>query len=247
MYDKLSIIIPIYNELENVIKIVKQLDMIDSGDFEVIFVDGYEGSDSHTLKDIIGPDYTYMRSKKGRGIQMNSGFEKAKYDLLLFLHCDSIIENTMVADIIGAANRGVEFGCLSIYFDDNRPLMKICGFMSRFRAKFRHIAFGDQAMFFTREAFEKVGRYGNISIMEDYDISMRAKGKFELVQLDTKIVTSSRRYYTGKGIFNKFPLTGIGILMVMWDMQVFQRSYRKGQDPAHIAKSYYDKRIKFNR
>lgn len=51
--------------------------------------------------------------------------------------------------------------------------------------------------------------------MEDYDISIKAKGVYDLVQIDTRIVTSSRRFYTGKGRFNKPPLTDIGILMVM--------------------------------
>ena len=153
MYSKLSIVIPIYNELENVKNIVRQLDSIGKDNFEVIFVDGYRQSDSDLLRDIIGPKYKYIRSGKGRGRQMNKGFEMAKHDLILFLHCDSSIELRMVDDIISSANRGVEFGCMSIYFNDSRILMKICGFMSRFRAKKRKIAFGDQGVFFTRYAF----------------------------------------------------------------------------------------------
>ncbi|SFM71352.1 N-glycosyltransferase [Peptostreptococcus anaerobius] len=239
MYSKLSIVIPIYNELENVKNIVRQLDSIGKDNFEVIFVDGYRQSDSDLLRDIIGPKCKYIRSGKGRGLQMNKGFEMAKHDLILFLHCDSSIELRMVDDIISSANRGVEFGCMSIYFNDSRILMKICGFMSRFRAKKRKIAFGDQGVFFTRYAFEKLGGYKEIGIMEDYDISIRAKGVYDLVQIDTRIVTSSRRFYTGKGRFNKPPLTDIGILMVMRDMQVFQRAYRRGIDPDIIVKRYY--------
>lgn len=239
MYSKLSIVIPIYNELENVKNIVRQLDSIGKDNFEVIFVDGYRQSDSDLLRDIIGPKYKYIRSGKGRDRQMNKGFEMAKHDLILFLHCDSSIELRMVDDIISSANRGVEFGCMSIYFNDSRILMKICGFMSRFRAKKRKIAFGDQGVFFTRYAFEKLGGYKEIGIMEDYDISIRAKGVYDLVQIDTRIVTSSRRFYTGKGRFNKPPLTDIGILMVMRDMQVFQRAYRRGIDPDIIVKRYY--------
>ena len=169
MYSKLSIVIPIYNELENVKNIVRQLDSIGKDNFEVIFVDGYRQSDSDLLRDIIGPKYKYIRSGKGRGRQMNKGFEMAKHDLILFLHCDSSIELRMVDDIISSANRGV----------------------------------------------------------------------YDLVQIDTRIVTSSRRFYTGKGRFNKPPLTDIGILMVMRDMQVFQRAYRRGIDPDIIVKRYY--------
>ncbi|EKX89148.1 glycosyltransferase [Peptostreptococcus anaerobius] len=62
MYSKLSIVIPIYNELENVKNIVRQLDSIGKDNFEVIFVDGYRQSDSDLLRDIIGPKCKYIRS-----------------------------------------------------------------------------------------------------------------------------------------------------------------------------------------
>lgn len=75
--------------------------------------------------------------------------------------------------------------------------------------------------------------------MEDYDISIRAKEVTSLVQIDSKIITSSRKYYLGKGIFNKGILSWIGILLTMYEMQVFQKQFREGVSPEEIVKKYY--------
>src|SRR3712207_391816 len=196
--NKLSIVVPIYNEYDNVKKIVEQLNR-QNGNFEVVFVDGSPQPQIEMLNTIIGPRYSYMTSSKGRGHQMNVGYEATSGDIILFLHADSVIEDNMVTSIIDAVNSGVEFGCLSIYFKDSRPIFRICGFMSRFRAKMRKIAFGDQAMFFRRDVFEELGKFKEIPIMEDYDISIRAKKTYRLVQIKSRIGTSTRRYYRGKG------------------------------------------------
>lgn len=217
---KVSIIIPIYNEGENISKIIANLRELNDI-YEVIFVDA---SNDTLAQKYIPEDFTYLRSKKGRAVQMNTGAKFASGDILLFIHCDSILHRDTLLKIISSK---ASFGCLSLYFDDNHPLMKICGFMSRMRARRRKIAFGDQGMFFKREVFKQLGGFKEIPLMEDYDISIRAKEVVELVQLDCPIITSSRRFYKGKGI-----------LFTMYKMQVLQFQFRRGKSIEEIAKKY---------
>lgn len=236
--ENISIIVPIYNErknVENLIKTIKKLD----GIYEVIFVDS--SNDEYSKQIIEKNNFTYISSPKGRGIQMNTGYKKSTGDILFFLHCDSVIYSDCLINISNAITSGVEFGCLFIEFDDKRLLMKICSFMSRFRAIHRKIAFGDQGMFFTRKIFEQLNGFSNIPIMEDYDISIRAKKITNLVQINSKIITSSRKYYSGYGVFNKGWLSFIGILKNMLDMQIYQYKFRKGISTEKINKSYYNK------
>ena len=243
MYRKLSIIIPIYNEFENVKKIINNLKNIDNI-YEVIFSDA--SNDYKSKREIVEADrknnstvFKYVQSAKGRSIQMNEGYKHSNGDIVMFLHCDSIVEENFASKIIDSINKNVEFGCLSIYFDDSRLLMKICGYMSRRRAKNRKIAFGDQGMFFTRHIFELLGMFPEIALMEDYEMSIKAKKITDLKQIDSKIITSSRKYYSNKGIFNKGLLSFIGILKTMLDMQIFQYQYRKGISADNLYKRYY--------
>lgn len=240
MSKNISIVIPIYNEFENVKKIIDNLMYLEDV-YEVIFVDSSNDDKSKSYIEKISDNINlkYISSEKGRALQMNSGYKESTGDVVLFLHCDSIVEFDLIEKISKAVEDGVEFGCLSIYFDDKRLLMKICGYQSRKRAVKRKIAFGDQGMFFTRELFDKLGGFKEIPIMEDYDISIRAKEVTSLVQIDSKIITSSRKYYLGKGIFNKGILSCIGILLTMYEMQVFQKQFREGVSPEEIVKKYY--------
>lgn len=241
MSKKISIIIPIYNEYQNVKNIVENLKSV-RGLYEVIFADS--SNDAESKKYIYENSYNgifkYIESEKGRAVQMNEGYKVSTGDVVLFLHCDSVVESNVLEKIQKAVEAdGVEFGCLSIYFDDKRLLMRICGYQSRKRVLKRKIAFGDQGMFFRRELFDKLNGYKEIPIMEDYDISLRAGKIADVVQIDSKIITSSRKYYSGKGILNKGALSFLGILLTMYDMQIFQKQFRDGVSPEHIVREYY--------
>ena len=241
MSKNISVIIPIYNEFENVKKIIENLMYVENV-YEVIFVDGAgdKCSEEYINKMSEKINIKYIRSDKGRAVQMNTGYRNSTGDIVFFLHCDSVIEKDVLVKIENAVTeKNVEFGCLSIYFDDNRLLMRICGHQSRKRAVKRKIAFGDQGMFFTREMFNKLNGFKEMPIMEDYDLSIRAKEIQEVVQIDSKIITSSRKYYSGKGIWNKGILSWIGVLLTMYDMQVFQKQFRDGVSPKQIVKEYY--------
>ena len=85
---KISIIIPVFNESDN---IDKQLVFLSSfkneKTIEIIFSDG--GSQDDTIRKIKKYGFTVINSAKGRAVQMNAAAQSANGDLLLFLHCDT--------------------------------------------------------------------------------------------------------------------------------------------------------------
>lgn len=240
MKKRVSIVVPIYKETENVKKIIKNLKNLRSI-YEVLFVDASYNLDikKYIERNSKEFNFIYLTSEKGRAMQMNKGYRYSHGDVVLFLHCDSKVEYDVLDKIANSVDEGVEFGCLSIKFDDNRFLMKICSRMSRRRVEKRKIAFGDQGMFFTREYFEELGGFEEIPIMEDYDISIRAKEITPVIQIDSIIITSSRKYYSGKGVFYRGKLSFIGVLKTMLDMQLYQYRFRKGVPAEDIVKQYY--------
>ncbi len=240
MKKKISIIVPIYKEFENVKKLLDNLMRVDNI-YELIFVDSSKDEKSQKYIEKMSKriNVKYIASEKGRSVQMNKGYKESSGELVLFLHCDSIVEKDLIKKISEAEDRGIYFGCLSIYFDDNSWLMKICGYQSRKRAIKRKIAFGDQGMFFTREMFDALGGFKEIPIMEDYDISIRANKIKTLVQIDSKIITSSRKFFSGRGFLNKGIFRCIGVLLTMYEMQILQKQFRNGVSPNELVKKYY--------
>lgn len=221
---EISIIIPVYNEVTRINKLMDNLDQF-KDHCEIIFVDGAssDGSDR-----IIKERHRLVYSpKKGRSNQMNYGVSLSKGDILLFLHADSYLPSDALDQIYKIIHKGYKVACFKIKFDSKSILMKICGFMSNFRVSLRNIAFGDQGIFISRDYFYELGGFPDIPIMEDYQLSMNIKADGEKIALaKTKIKTSERRFVEK------------GRIRTMARMQRLQHMYRKGEDIEIISDLY---------
>lgn len=218
-----SIIISTLNEEKTIQRLINNIENL-KGDFEVIFSDG--GSIDNTLSYI--KKYKVVKSAKGRANQMNQGAKYSSGKVLLFLHSDSILEEDVLLKIEEAVKKGYSVGCLKVEFDSKRFLMRCCGFFSNLRVKTRKIMFGDQGIFVTKEVYEEVGGIPKLPIMEDYQFSLNMKNKYRIHQVNSRIITSSRRFEKE------------GIIKTMWKMQKFQHMFRKGVDINIINKKYRD-------
>jgi rSAM/selenodomain-associated transferase 2 len=202
-----SIIIPTFNEGDQIAQAISNILAVNSGyDIEIIVVDG--GSTDKTLE--IGKQcgaIVILSKQKGRAAQMNLGASVAKYDILYFLHADSIPPNNFTAAILHSYNNGIKSGCFRLQFDDNHWFLKANAWFTRFNVN--AIRFGDQSLFVTKELFQKVSGFReDLLMMEDQEIigRLRKWGKFEVI--DDYVITSARKYkdngiYRMQGIFLK--------------------------------------------
>ena len=190
---KISIIIPTFNEEENIDKIITYLLSIQQKEkVEIIIADG--GSTDNTIglanKHKV---LTTVSPIKGRAGQMNHGVSLATGNVLYFIHADSRPPLTYFSDIEDALDKGFNCGCYRSKFDSSNFMLKINAFFTRLNVLF--CRGGDQTIFVTRDLFEKVGPYKNeMLIMEDYDFLARIRkhGKFKLFNKAT--VFSARKY-----------------------------------------------------
>lgn len=220
-----SIIIPVLNEEKGIVGLQKNLKKL-LGEYEVIFSDG--GSTDRTLE-LISQEFRVVRGEKGRGCQMNRAAKEAAGDILFFIHSDVRLKRDVLLNIPDQVRQGEAAGCLKIVFDSPHILMRICGFMSNLRVKFRKIVFADQGIIIQKELFWKMGGMPELPLMEDYEFSLRMKrSKIPFIRLKSPILVSSRR-------FQKY-----GMLWTMWQMQKFQLKYILGVNVEKIAQKYED-------
>lgn len=223
---KISIIVPIYNEIKNIERLQENLSpLLDKA--EIILVDG--GSNDGTL-DKIDKKFKLIHSEKGRAKQMNKGAEISTGDILLFLHSDSLLPKAPLEQI-REVMRDHLTGCFGIKFNSKSLLMKICQIISNHRIIDRKVMFGDQGIFIERDLFFDIGMFPDIPIMEDYQLSLTLKERnIKIGICKEKILTDDRRY----------PKDPIGKLRVMWKMNRLRKQYRDGVNIEYIAREYKD-------
>jgi rSAM/selenodomain-associated transferase 2 len=170
-----------------------------------------------------------IHSPRGRAKQMNCGAIQADADVLLFLHADTELPDDAVGLIMHAIADGYQWGRFDVVFDNPQPIFNLIAFMMNQRSRLTGIATGDQCLFVTRQAFQAVGGFPEIALMEDIAISTQLKKHGKPCCLKAKVITSARRWQQ-HGIFK--------IILLMWRIRL---AYFFGADPDDLAIRYYGK------
>ncbi|MCB2376269.1 TIGR04283 family arsenosugar biosynthesis glycosyltransferase [Hymenobacter sp. BT635] len=191
----LSVIIPTYNEADNIGRLVAELlRYAPPGAVEVLVVDAH--SPDGTAEAARRAGATVLPAPApGRAAQMNYGARYATGDVLYFVHADVGIHPDYVATIRAAVGQGHSAGCYRFRFDSQHPLLRINSYGTRFRGLMSRG--GDQTLFITRGLFEQLGGFDErFVIMEDFEIiqRIRRQGGFYIVPQD--VVVSARKYET---------------------------------------------------
>jgi len=188
-YPKVSIIVPAYNEEENIEKTIKSLLELDypKDKLEIIIVD--DGSKDRTYEiakkyesDIIK---VYRKENGGKASALNYGIKRASGDFIVTLDADSIVPKDALKKMLE-------------YFDEEDVMIvvpaiqitEVKNFWQRLqsieysynnflrlifdRLNSLHVAPGPFSVF-RREFFEKVGYFDEKNLTEDMEIAMRCQ------------------------------------------------------------------------
>lgn len=183
---KISVIIPTYNEEKSIHATLEHLLTFHKPD-EVIVVDG--GSTDQTIG-LASEWVPVVRSSKGRAHQMNIGAARAKGDVLLFLHADTMLPPEGLERIKQNIENGVQAGRYRMRFDDRRWVLRFYETHTRFH----FFSYGDQGFFVTKELFQKLGGFNESVPFEDIDFYKRVRQVTKPVIVKSPVVTSARRF-----------------------------------------------------
>lgn len=226
---KISVIVPVLNEEKSLPAFLRYASKWEHVD-EILFVDG--GSTDSTCDLLLQRGHFAITGAHGRGAQCRLGVEEARGDAFVFIHADSLVPPDSMEAIRTALEKGTPWGCLTLRFRSYDYGMKIGAWASNARVRFTGIPFGDQVMFVTRDAYERVGGMPDIPIMEDYELSRQLRSISWPKQLRQKVYTSARRFEEG------------GALRTMAQMRHLRHLYRKGVDASEIAQLYQSGKLR---
>ena len=146
---RISVVVPTLTEAATVAEAVGVARRT-LGDCEVIVVDG--GSADGTAEAAEAAGATVLQATGSRAEAMNAGAARASGDALLFLHADTILPEG-AGDAIRAALAHAEGGAFRLGFDERPPLWRV---LSAGYARTSRTAYGDQAIFVSRTAFDRL-------------------------------------------------------------------------------------------
>lgn len=192
--NKISIIIPVFNEVSRISKLLSDLEnkAFQNEKIEIIVVDGGSTDGS---QDTISTNskIKLIQSRKGRAIQMNVGAKAATGNILYFLHCDSFPPQDFDRLVIDEVQKGNQAGCFRIKFDCGHPVLIV----SQWFTRFNHISCrgGDQSLFITKTLFDEIKGFDEQFVIYEYnEIISRLYAKKQFIVIPDYLITSARRY-----------------------------------------------------
>jgi rSAM/selenodomain-associated transferase 2 len=223
----LSIVIPALNEAAGLEATLQALQPLRLRGVELVLADGGSSDATPTLAqpwvDAV------VDAPRGRALQMNAGAARARADVLLFLHADTRLPplaDVLVLQAVQRSDKGACWGRFDVRIEGRPRMLRVVAALMNLRSRASGIATGDQAIFITREAFERVGGFPEQVLMEDIEISRRLKRLGRPACLRARVCTSGRRWEQ-RGVWRT--------IVLMWRLRW---RYWRGESPARLAEAY---------
>ena len=220
----ISVVIPTLNEASNIADTVRAVQAVPEV-CEIILVDGGSRDDTVRIAENLG--CVTMRGAPGRGRQLRVGAERAKGDILLFLHADTLVPAHTGKAILSCL-RDVTVAGGGFWKRFAHTPLPLLG--ARFKCLVRLVwsrrIFGDQGMFVRRAILEQAGGVPDLPLMEDVELCRRLRKIGRLALADATVIASERRFRR------------VGYLRTTWLTWKISILYRLGKSPEELAAMY---------
>lgn len=222
---RLSIIVPILNEVEQLPELIAHLLPYQRAGCEIIFVDGGSVDGSAMLSEVAG--FIALRTARGRANQMNVGASQASGEVLLFLHADTRLPQDATHYIeLALVDKEPCWGRFDVWITGRPIMLRVISRLMNWRSRLTGIATGDQAIFVRRVVFERLRGFPDQPLMEDVELSKRLLA-FSRPACIAHCVTTSGRRWEARGVWRT--------ILLMWRLRW---AYWRGTDAGELVRLY---------
>lgn len=197
----ISVVIPALNEEQGLPTTLAAVLSQSPAPREVIVVDAGSADRTSEVAKAAGATKV-LTSQRGRAWQMNAGAKIATGGILLFLHADTEMRPGCLEALEAAMENPRKLGgcfCLRFHEAADNFCLRFSGWCTTTSFLQRpRWTLGDRAIFVRKAAFDALGGYAEIPLMEDPDFALRLSkyggGPSCFAFLQEIVVTSGRRF-----------------------------------------------------
>lgn len=188
----MGVVVPVWNDADVLARTLSLL-LREWKPSAICVVDGGSRDDSVAVARSHGA--TVIRATtRSRARQMNQGAGLCRAEVVLFLHADTHLPCGARESIARAVEGGAVGGAFARRFDHPSLFLRLTCLTADWRGKWFGMFLGDQAIFATREAFEKAGGFPDQPLFEDFEFSRRLAKAGRTVLLRPPVISSGRRF-----------------------------------------------------
>jgi rSAM/selenodomain-associated transferase 2 len=220
-----SIIVPVLDEEAGVTGLLDHLAEL-PGRWEVILADGGSRDATRELAAQHDSRPLIVDAPCGRAGQMNAGAATASGEVLLFLHADTRLPPDAYLSLVRAlADQTVLGGNFTLRFDGGDRFSRVLGAWYALQRRVG-VYYGDSAIWLRRDAFERLGGFRLLPIMEDYEFVRHLERAGRTACLAGPAVTSARRWQR------------LGLARTIASWVLIRWLFIAGASPARLARLY---------
>lgn len=221
-----SVVVPARDEARELPLVLDHLAAL-PGRLEVVVADGGSGDGSASIARSHPAAPKVVSAAGGRAAALNAGVRIASGELIAFLHADSRLPRSAYATLTAVASERPEVvgGNFALRFDGEDGFSRLLGAVYGAQRRFG-LYYGDSAIWARRGAFERLGGYRELPIMDDYDFVRRLERLGPTECLPGPVLTSARRW-RALGV----PRTVLSWVVIRW-------LFIAGVDPSRLARVY---------
>lgn len=222
----LSVVIPVLNEARRLPALLADLAQAPADLLrEVVVVDGGSGDGSARLARLAGA--RVLRSPPGRGAQLVTGIAASEGPWLLLLHGDVRLPAGWATALRRAIAAGPDSAwTFPLAIEAAGPGLRLVAWLSTQRSRWFQLPYGDQGLLLARGLHGRSGGVAPLPLMEDLEFVLRLRRLAPIRLLPRPLQVDGRRWRR------------LGILRTTCRNAALRRAWRRGTDPAQLARRY---------
>jgi hypothetical protein len=159
---------------------------------------------------------------------MNLWAEKSSWDILLFLHNDTILPQIYFTTLSNLDLRRNNYGWFYKQFYPNNSILRLNSILTNIRLTLFWSLLWDNSIFVSKDLFFRTWWFPEIDLMEDVEFSKLLKLNWSIKIIRDKSITSSRKFQKSGTFKTLFFMSYMRFLHWRWT-------------PSHILKEKYNK------